>query len=220
MSNIFRLNKIEERLKSFQKDFPEINKKLTVGRDPVDDVLIENILTGYDFLNHLLERRIDIFSPAGLHSMLELNHIVLCGTSVDMRAEYYRHIIATRNKYNDNIDRIKDWVDAQSQNVDSYKLASGYYCRSLSMPQLFIEGNHRTGNLILNYLLVCRGVSPLVLSKDNAFQYLELSGKIKFSSKNKLLSNYNLLRNLNKQFREFLIQHVAPECHSTAEISS
>jgi len=205
----FNLKTIETSLMDFKKAFPAINKRLSLHREPVDRELIQKVLEAYTLLNYLLKRDINLFSPAGLHSLLELNHVVLCGTDPDARTEYYSHILETRRKFNTTIVPLRKWVCSHCSTPDPYHLAAGFYCRSLSRPQVFIEGNHRTGNIILNYLLLSRGQPPLILSDTNAFDYLELSGKIKFSSKDTLYDKFRLLVGLSHHFRDFLESNAA-----------
>lgn len=57
--------------------------------------------------------------------------------------------------------------------------APGLYTRTLGRPQLFIEGNHRTGALLMSYVLVREGQPPFVLSVDNAAAYFDLSAAIR-----------------------------------------
>ena len=118
------------------------------------------ILEAYTFLNSLLERGSDLFTPAGLHSLLEMNHIVLCGSGPENRQDFYQHLAETRKNFQRRIKPIASWVLANRNGDKPYRLATGFYTRMLSRPQLFLEGNHRTGNIILNYLLVSKGKAP------------------------------------------------------------
>jgi hypothetical protein len=45
--------------------------------------------------------------------------------------------------------------------------------RIVSKAQLFIEGNHRSGALVVSYLLVHEGQPPFVLAPDSAAAYFE-----------------------------------------------
>jgi hypothetical protein len=49
----------------------------------------------------------------------------------------------------------------------------------LSTPQLFIEGNLRTGALVMSYVLIRDGRPPFVLSVANAGVYFEPSTLIR-----------------------------------------
>ena len=73
----------------------------------------------------------------------------------------------------------------------------------LSRPQLFIEGNHRVGALVMSYLLVRDGKPPFVLTVDNARSYFDPSSLVKKSKKDSitLLYRFHKLRNY---FAEFL----------------
>jgi len=206
---IFNIHSIEKSLDSFRRSFHTLNKKLSIFRDEFDKELASNIVEAYSFLNHLLKRKIDLFSPAGRHSLLELNHLVLCGSNASKRSEYYQHVLETRKKFNNTIIPIKQWVIGHKNMPDPYTLASGYYCRSLSQPQLFIEGNHRTANIVLNYLLLSRGEPPLILSDTNAFDYLEISGDIKFSFKRNFIEKLRLLIGLQNKFKYYLRGYVS-----------
>jgi len=49
----------------------------------------------------------------------------------------------------------------------------------LSRPQLFIEGNHRTGALLMSYLLLRDGQPPFVLAPTDALVYFARSAAIR-----------------------------------------
>jgi hypothetical protein len=56
----------------------------------------------------------------------------------------------------------------------------------LSIPQLFIEGNHRTGALVMSHVLATEGYPPFVLTVENARGYFDLSSVIAGTRKNSL----------------------------------
>ncbi|HYB42000.1 MAG TPA: hypothetical protein VEL75_09545, partial [Candidatus Methylomirabilis sp.] len=62
--------------------------------------------------------------------------------------------------------------------------AAGAHVRILSRPQLFIEGNHRTGALVMSYILMQGGEPPFVLTVDNAAAYFDPSAAIRDADKN------------------------------------
>jgi hypothetical protein len=64
----------------------------------------------------------------------------------------------------------------------------------LSKPQLFIEGNHRTGVLVASYVLVREGKAPFVLTPENATAYFDLSRLLRDSPKQALMSALRLRR--------------------------
>lgn len=201
---LFRLSAIEESLLQFRDSFDSINDSLSIRRESFTEVMVGQILQAYDYLNGLLRKRMDLFTPAGLHSLLELNHIVLCGNSPEERQAYYQHIVETRKSFQEKIMPIKTWVLANRDGDKPYKLATGFYTRMLSRPQLFLEGNHRTGNIILNYLLVSKNRPPYIVSPETAGRYLDLSGDIKFTSKENALETAFMMPGHARNFQDFL----------------
>ena len=203
----FDLERIRASLCEFQRDFDAINALLALHREPLETEMIDNIVAAYDFLNDLLTRDVDLFSVAGLHSLLELNHIVLCGIDPRTRHEYHRHIVETRKRFHRRIRKVRTWVEKHVGALDPFDLAAGFYTKSLSQPQLFVEGNHRTENIVLNYLLICQERAPLVISSENARAYLDLSGEIKFTQREKFSTGKIKLRGYRREFSEFLARH-------------
>jgi hypothetical protein len=53
----------------------------------------------------------------------------------------------------------------------------------LSQPQLYQEGNLRTGSLIASGILLQSGCPPFVLTRQNAVAYFNPSPEIKFTDK-------------------------------------
>ena len=64
-----------------------------------------------------------------------------------------------------------------------WERAAGAYARLLSTPQLFVEGNHRTGTLVMSYLLVQAGEPPFVLTARSAAAYFAVSVTIRHTPK-------------------------------------
>lgn len=204
MAALFDLPAISTALHRFQGEFPQINDNLAIRREELTPEMVEHILLAYRYLNTLLEKEMDLFTPAGLHSLLELNHIVLCGSDPETRRVYFEHLQETRRSFLRQIKGIKDWVLKKRHDADPWHVATGFYSRMLSRPQLFLEGNHRTGNIILNYLLVSLGSPPYIVTVDTAQGYLDISGEIKFTEIALLMSAHR------QRFRDFLKRN----CHS------
>lgn len=204
----FRLEHIERALQRFQDGFGELNARLCMQREPFTSEMRSNILNAYAYLNHLLGKDIDLFTPAGLHCMLELNHIVLCGTKPSVRFEYHNHILSTRARYQENIRPIRNWVLRRTGWADPYRLATGFYVRGLSQPQLFIEGNQRTGNIIINYILLGKAQPPFIITPEKAKPYLDWSGQIKMSQRSAFRGNRLSTIAVRRQLQEFLRRNV------------
>lgn len=180
------LEKIEARLRETQREFDRINALLTMRRDGMPDAIIEQMLDGYAYVNRLLINGTEIMKLGEFHHLLELNHLVLCGSSSERRAEFRNHIERTEAHFYDreagDIGGLVDWYQRHTSKPVR-KLAAGVYVRVLSRPQLFIEGNHRTGALIMSYLLGLQGKPPFVLTPENAEAYFNPSTLVRDSHK-------------------------------------
>src|SRR5262249_42489677 len=151
------LRTIEQSLRDVQREFPKINELLHSRRDSMTDAVLDNMLAGYIFVDKAVADGLDLFTLRHVTALLELNHIVLCGINQQVREEYQAHIEATAQRFHAqeefNINNILRWYD-RHENESSWKRAAGVYVRILSQPQLYIEGNHRTGALIMSYILM------------------------------------------------------------------
>ncbi|EFL49230.1 conserved hypothetical protein [Solidesulfovibrio fructosivorans JJ]] len=200
----YRLNleSIEESLRDVMDNFDEVNETLLMRREPLTDQHIDNLLEGYSYVDWLLEEGEELFSPRGLDHILELNHIVLCGTDDRVRMEYGPHLLETRRRFADGIDEIAGWYE-RKRHKSAYKRAAGVYVLSVSQPQLFLEGNHRTGALVASYILVQEGLPPFVLTRKNATAYFNPSTLIKYRHKEKFLDRQYYLKKYRKELQKF-----------------
>jgi hypothetical protein len=172
---------IEASLRRVQAEFPSIKQYLQADRDSMDDEVVENMLSGYAFLDELISCRTDLFAFGNLKYILELNFRVLCGITEAKRKQYQRYLEATEHRfYEQPGGGIRDVVEwhIDHRNETSWDRAAGVYIRILSDPQLFIEGNHRAGSLVMSYVLATEGHPPFVLSVENAKRYFDLSSAI------------------------------------------
>jgi hypothetical protein len=173
---------IEATLRRVQREFDGIQRALGTPRDPMSGVVIDNVIAGYALLDTLLAQGTDPLAMGNLKQLLDLNTVVLCGTSAERRAAHARHVAATERRfYDDRAAGIEDLMDWHALHVDEpvWLRAAGVYVRVLSTPQLFIEGNHRTGALMMSWVLARHGQPPFVLSVDNAVPYFKLSAGIR-----------------------------------------
>ena len=200
------INRIYDSLKEVQDHFKEINQDLLLKREPLSDRIIDNMILGYRYIDQLLVMDEDIFDQDRLDHMLELNHIVLCGGNSESRAEHYKHILSTRDRYYNFVTPIWKWVKKHKSD-STWKVASEVYVGILSSPQLYFEGNHRTGALIVSYCLMRGGYYPFVLTLNNARAYFNPSSEIKFSDKRNIKGKLKLPK-YKKRFKEFLKMNV------------
>ena len=141
---------------------------------------------------------------------MQLNHLVLLGRGYDSRA-FGRHISATRECFFANftqyVKTIRRWY-RKHQTANPFKVAAQVYVGVLSYPQLYLEGNHRTGSLIASGILLQSACPPFVLTRQNAIAYFDPSSEIKFTDKLTIRGKLRLPK-YRRQFRNFLQQNVS-----------
>jgi hypothetical protein len=205
-TNRLELQTIERSLRDVQRAFPQINDLLQSRRDTMTDEVVENMMAGYTFIDKAISDGTDLLAPPHITCLLELNHIVLCGLDPNVRQEYRTHIEATTQRFYEqkpfNINDILQWYHKR-HGKSAWKLAAGVYVRLLSQPQLYIEGNHRTGSLIMSYILARDGKAPFVLSVNNAKAYFDPSTLVKNTKKTATTLLMKLPR-IKKLFANFL----------------
>lgn len=197
---------IERALREVQSRFGELSQHFTEPRDPLTDEVLHNVLEGYALIDDYVARGVDLFDLQQVNLMLEINATVLCGRDPARRLEFAPHLAATEAHFFNNVEGgIKDlfnWYSAyRSESV--WKRAAGVYVRILSKPQLFIEGNHRSGSLIVSYLLIRAGLPPFVLTLDNAKGYFNPSSVIRNSAKHGVKALFELPK-IKKKYAAFL----------------
>jgi hypothetical protein len=200
------LKAIEQSLLEVQREFPKINEALRSRRDSMTDVVIDNMMVGYAFVDWAVADGTDLLDSRYVAGLLELNHIVLCGRDPNERREHRKHIQATTERFYEqeefNINDILQW-HRHHKDESSWKRAAGVYVRILSQPQLYIEGNHRTGALIMSYILARDGNPPFVLTVENARGYFDPSSLIKETTKT-AATLLMKLPGMKKRFARFL----------------
>lgn len=206
--NLCRLDlaEIERTLIAVEADFTRINRNLSMPRDPMTDEVRRNLMAGYRYVDDLLAKSTDLFGTGNSRLLLELNTLVLCGKSNGMRLQFAQHIKRTEEKFYGNqeggIQDLMDWLEIHASD-SVWKRAAGAYIHVLSQPQLFIEGNHRTGALIMSYILAREGYAPFVLSVANAKAYFDPSSLVRKTSKSSFGTLFRLPK-LKKQFAKLL----------------
>jgi len=191
---ILNLAAIHASLVEIQANFPSINENLRSRRDRMDDRVVANMMAGYGFIDRLLARNVELFSFGNLRFFLELNAIVLCGRDEGVRVEAARHLTATEKHFYDEEDGgIRDVMEWYSLHAgeSAWQRAAGVYVRMLSEPQLFLEGNHRTGALVMSYILARAGHPPFVLTAQNAKAYFDPSTLITGKKKTSIAMHFH-----------------------------
>ena len=189
-----------------QQHFAALGTLLVERRDPLVDAVRHNMLAGYALIDDYVARGVDLFTLDNVGLLLEINATVLCGNDAGRRAEYARHLAASESRFyadgEGGAKQLLDWYAAH-RDESTWKRAAGVYVRVLSEPQLFIEGNHRSGSLIVSYLQLRDGFPPFVLSLDNAEAYFNPSTVIRRQPKHGVGALFKLPR-IKKRYASFL----------------
>ncbi|MDC7788953.1 hypothetical protein PQJ75_28385 [Rhodoplanes sp. TEM] len=177
---------IEASLRVVAHAFARLNLSLRDPRENPDEGWIDRMMAGYAAVDRLVADEVDLFSFGRSRDWLELNALVLCGTDTTVRAEAAGHLAATEHRFYERSEGgVRDIVEwhALHAHESPWRRAAGVYIRMLSTPELFVEGNHRTGTLIMSWLLAREGLPPVVLTLDDAKPLLDWSGVFKARSK-------------------------------------
>jgi hypothetical protein len=225
MTGRLNLCEIDKALRQVELNWPRIDAALQQGgvgrKDPFTAVLRGNMLCAYRYLDKLLAEHVLPFSPAGLREMLALNECVHYGDDAFLRAEFTSAIVANTDKFNHQIEPIAAWFWKHAGRADHpYKLAAETYVSIVGQPQLFVEGNHRTGSLIASWINLCDGYPPFVLSEQNAVAYFVPSTAIKLFANRSTWRGRTHLPKFRKSFRKFWEGHVEEKYMLCAEGSS
>ena len=206
------LKRIDAELRDVQRNFPSINAVLNCRRDDFTDRVRRNMLAAYEFVDSIIRDDLDLFCADGLQALLHLNHLVLLGRGYDS-AEFARHINVTRKQFFANFERyvkpIRRWY-RKHRTENPYKVAAQVYVGVLSQPQLYQEGNHRTGSLIASAILLQNGCHPFVLTRQNAVSYFNPSSEIKFTDKRTIRGKLRLPK-YRRAFMQFFQRNVNPD---------
>jgi hypothetical protein len=213
-----RLNlpEIARSLQRVENEWPAIDAALRrsgIGRkDPFTAMLRENMLSAYAYLDHLLAESIEPFCDAEIGHMLTLNERVHYGNDRRLITEFARAIEASAKKFYANIEAVQVWHARHARQGDHpNKLAAEAYVSIVGQPQVFIEGNHRTGSLIASWINLHAGYPPFVLSVDNALAYFSSSAEIKQFADRSTWRGRRRLAQYRKSFRTCWEQLVDPK---------
>lgn len=208
------LEAIDDALKTVETHWSQIDEELElrgIGRKdtPFTDIIRMRMLSAYKYLDDQLAQKIPPFSTESIKHMLIMNERVHYGTDKQLMSEYVKAIAATTEKFNEHIVPIKEWYDRHIDRGDyPLKIAAEIYVSILGYPQLYIEGNHRTGTLIADWISVYHGFPPFVLSVENAIAYFAPSAEIKSFADKSTWRGRSRLPKYRKSFLEFWEKHI------------
>lgn len=200
------LEAIENSLRTVQRDFDVINTTLSTPRDPLSDEVLDWMMIGYQRVDALVRARVDPYAIGNSAALLELNLLVLCGDDQTQMSECAQLVKATRTGYyvkgDGGIEALLERMKTLYAESVWRRVASAYI-HMLSQPQLFIEGNHRTGALLMSWMLALEGKPPFVLSVENAKAYFDPSALAKNARKRSMQMMLERPK-LMKRFAELL----------------
>ena len=213
---ILRLNldAVERSLSGVQRDWHIIESELSnrsIGKKdaPFNSLLKERMIAAYNHLDTLLRDGVRPFSEESIMEMCRLNEYVHYGDDKSLRREHSQAIAANEEKYYRNIIPIVKWHKSHTKDAPHpLKVASEVYVAILGYPQLFIEGNHRTGSIIASWIDLYYGHPPFVLGSENAVSYFEPSAEIKFFADKSTWRGKAQLPKYNKIFKQFWEAHI------------
>ncbi len=215
MAKRLKLNipEINNSLLNVEKNWQSIDDKLEelhIGRkDKFDVSLRENLMCAYEYLDSALLKNIEPFSNYSFPIMLELNNLVHFGEDFKLRSERNQFISYSADKFHKHIGVLYDWYkEHKKRNDNALKIAAEIYVGIVGHPQLFDEGNHRTGSIISNWINMYYGYPPFILSVNNAIAYFEPSSEIKFFADKSTWRGRNQLPKYKKSFKKFWEEHI------------
>jgi prophage maintenance system killer protein len=186
--------------------------RLEIGRKdtPFNTPVRERMESAFAYLQRLLESGEKPFDANNIGCILELNNLVHFGQDIQLRVEYKKAIAYNSDNFYRRIEAIQKWYTKHDEKDDVMKLAAKVYVAILARPQLFTEGNHRTGSLVANWILMYHGHPPFVLSRQNAIAYFYPSSQIKKFVDQASWRGQFQLPQWHKKYGKFLEQYTDP----------
>ena len=213
-SERLNLDTIDASLKTVEEHWEQIDTQLELQRigrkdTPFSATVRERMMSAFNYLDMLLAQQIPPFSHESIAHMLILNNRVHYGTDQQLMREYASALEASAEKFYQHIGPIQEWYERHMQRGNPpLKVAAEIYVAILGYPQLYIEGNHRTGSLIANWITVYHGFPPFVLSIDNAIAYFAPSAEIKSFANKSTWRGQARLPKYRKSFLQFWEHHL------------
>ena len=194
---------------SWDKIDEELASKKIGRKDPFNADVRTKMMTAYKSLDNLLRKGVEPFSSEGIDQMCELNNLVHYGLDPQLRLEYLSAIDANCKKYCKNIDPIINWYEKHmKKEPHPLKVAAEVYVAILGHPQLFIEGNHRTGSIIASWISMYYDHPPFILSPENAIAYFKPSSEIKLKADKCSWRGRSRLPKYRSEFKKFWEENI------------
>jgi len=204
------LKNIEESYLRVLKNWQEIDDELDrqkIGRKdtPFDRKLMENMLLAWEYVDDFIKKgEYRLFSNKGGHDLLEINNRVHYGLDEQLRLEYTKAIDATTRKFSQNIVPMRKYYRKHmKQRTSVYKIAAEIYIAILGVPQLYIEGNHRSGSIAASCINLENNKPPFILTVDNALSFFRPAQEIKKFNKRSVWRSLTKLPKYKSDFKMF-----------------
>jgi hypothetical protein len=208
------LKQIEVSYNRLLKNWQEIDHSLEltkVGRkdQPFDTLLMENMLIAWDYIDFFIRKKdYSLLSVNGGPDMLEVNHRVHYGDNDPLRYEYRKAIAATTEKFSRQVVPIRNYYRKKmKQSTSAYRMGAEVFVAIVGMPQLFIEGNHRSGSIIASWVNLVNEKPPFVLTVENALAFFKPAQEIKKFNKRSLWRSMTKLPKYKQDFKFFWKNH-------------
>jgi hypothetical protein len=209
------INKVRKALLNVQSGVATTRSKINLmtrstKKLPLTDFEFNNIIKAFEHVNVLIKR--PEIKP---EDILDINNLCIYGIKLsDFSSrgdlgnnrsiwEFMGAMQYNREKFYERIGSIWQWF-VRHTDISPYRLAAGLHTRIVSGPQLFVEGNHRTGSLLMAYVFAKMGIDPFHLDSDTAAEFFDISHEIKFCSKTQPIKWLKLLYQRGK-LTKFLI---------------
>lgn len=161
--------------------------------EPLDGDVVRRLGEGYRYIDALIGAQTEIFRYGASGAILEVNHRVLCGVTPERRVQFADHIAETERWFYDRpnagVGALFGWLQ-RHRGQPPVTLAAGVFVRVVSHPQLFIEGNGRSGVLLASYVLARAGLPPFVVTAPHVAAYREVTERCSAIERPRLTSAF------------------------------
>lgn len=208
------LKEIESSYMSVLRNWESIDNLLDehkIGRKdtPFNRLLMDNLLSAWDFIDYFIKKKgYGLLSQKGGPDMLEINNRVHYGENHVLRDEYIKAIEATSEKFSAQIPYIRKYYKKHMKGEPSVnRVASEVYISILGQPQLYIEGNHRSGSIVASWINMAHDKPPFVLTVENALTFFKPAQAIKNFNKRSMWRSITKLPKYKSDFKTFWKDH-------------
>ncbi|WP_157735750.1 hypothetical protein [Granulosicoccus antarcticus] len=210
----FDLRAIRQALAGLRHNMDRVNYFLDNDQVDLSRQSVDQIVQAYGMLDHYVSIELRLLALGQSREVLALNHCVLFGQENTDNLDYRKAFRANEKHFyrvgSSGIGDMLEWY-SRHRNLTVWRQAAGIYLNTVGPPQLFLEGNHRTGVLLANYVLARANKSPLVLDAQLAPDWFRLTEKIR-KRRGSIFDPKYWFRSLDIELADF-IQANVNECY-------